>query len=185
MRHLREVAQPIVDSDRLGPGAEPRGSDHHWQTLDQVTQGAIGLARAADDHTGAEVGQRRAMRLELSGGLMAASQVLGAGIVTEVYDAANALLPGHAPESFGRSRFYGATKQLLRTPQQGADAIVWLGAAPEPARCSGGFWHDRRERPTHRVPWTRQSAADRDRLWGECERLSDSPDIPTSTASNR
>ena len=26
-------------------------------------------------------------------------------------------------------RFYGATKRLLRTPQEGADTIVWLGTA--------------------------------------------------------
>ncbi len=81
-------------------------------------------------------------------------------------------------------RFYGATKWLLRTPQEGADTIVWLGAAAEPARCTGGFWHDRRERPTHRVPWTRETSEDRERLWAECERLSGSQDIPASTYSN-
>ena len=36
---------------------------------------------------------------------------------------------------------------------------------------SAGFWHDRRRRPTHRVPWTRETAADREQLWRECERL--------------
>jgi dehydrogenase/reductase SDR family member 12 len=69
-------------------------------------------------------------------------------------------------------RFYALTKPLLRTPQEGADTIVWLGAAPEPARSSGGFWHDRRERPTHRVPSTKQTPQNRERLWTECERLS-------------
>ena len=69
-------------------------------------------------------------------------------------------------------RFYGVTKRLLRTPREGADTVVWLGSAPEPARSSGGFWHDRRRRPTHRVPWTRETPADRERLWAECERLS-------------
>ncbi|MGP8241090.1 MAG: hypothetical protein ACLQQB_04895, partial [Solirubrobacteraceae bacterium] len=54
----------------------------------------------------------------------------------------------------------------------GADTIVWLGAASEPARSSGGFWHDRRERPTHRVPQTKQTREERERLWTECERLS-------------
>jgi len=68
--------------------------------------------------------------------------------------------------------FYRVTRPLLRTPQEGADTIVWLGAAPEPGRSSGGFWHDRRQRPTHLLPWTRETAADRDRLWAECERLS-------------
>jgi NAD(P)-dependent dehydrogenase (short-subunit alcohol dehydrogenase family) len=69
-------------------------------------------------------------------------------------------------------RFRTATRPLLRTPAQGADTIVWLGAAAEPARSSGGFWHDRRRRPTHLLPWTRESAGERERLWAECERLS-------------
>ena len=68
--------------------------------------------------------------------------------------------------------FYRATRFLLRTPAEGADTIVWLGAAQEPAASSGGFWHDRRERPTHMLPGTTESAADRQRLWDECVRLS-------------
>ena len=111
-----------------------------------------------------------------------AERLRGSGVV------AHAMHPGWADTPGLESslpRFYGATRRLLRTPQEGADTIVWLGAAPEPARCSGGFWHDRRERPTHRVPWTRESAADRDRLWAECERLTGWPDIPASTHTNR
>ncbi|MDQ6810745.1 MAG: SDR family NAD(P)-dependent oxidoreductase [Actinomycetota bacterium] len=76
-------------------------------------------------------------------------------------------------------RFYKVTRPLLRTPEQGADTIVWLGAAREPARSSGGFWHDRRRRPTHLLPWTRETPADRNRLWTECERLSGWPDAAT------
>ena len=69
-------------------------------------------------------------------------------------------------------RFYKLTKPLLRSPAQGADTIVWLGAAPQAAQSSGEFWHDRRARPTHLLPGTRESAEDRQRLWDECERLS-------------
>ena len=69
-------------------------------------------------------------------------------------------------------RFYRATQFLLRTPEQGADTIVWLGAAPEPAQRSGGFWHDRRERTTHMVPRTTESDADRNELWEQCMWLS-------------
>ena len=72
-------------------------------------------------------------------------------------------------------RFAKLTKPLLRTPAQGADTIVWLGTAEEPAGSSGGFWHDRRRRPTHLLPRTRETAADRDALWRECERLSGAP----------
>jgi dehydrogenase/reductase SDR family protein 12 len=69
-------------------------------------------------------------------------------------------------------RFYEVTRPLLRTPAQGADTIVWLGAAGEPGRGSGRFWHDRRPRPTHLLPHTRETPPERERLWAACERLS-------------
>jgi dehydrogenase/reductase SDR family protein 12 len=83
-------------------------------------------------------------------------------------------------------QFYKATSRLLRTPKEGADTIVWLGAAPDPGRSSGGFWHDRQQRPIHRVPWTKEAPEDRERLWAECERLSVWPDtqIPATAHAN-
>ena len=75
-------------------------------------------------------------------------------------------------------RFYRLTGPLLRSPEQGADTIVWLGAAVEPGESSGGFWHDRGRRPTHRVPWTRETPEDRQRLWRECERLTGRHAVP-------
>jgi hypothetical protein len=68
--------------------------------------------------------------------------------------------------------FYRATRPLLRTAEQGADTIVWLGAAVEPGRSSGRFWHDRRRRPTHLLPWTREAPRERARLWTQCLDLS-------------
>lgn len=62
---------------------------------------------------------------------------------------------------------------LLRDAGQGADTIVWLGAADAPLRSTGEFWHDRRTRPTHRVPWTKESEEDRRRLWDTCVQLSE------------
>ncbi|HEY7890962.1 MAG TPA: SDR family NAD(P)-dependent oxidoreductase [Solirubrobacteraceae bacterium] len=98
-----------------------------------------------------------------------AQRLGGTGVV------AHAMHPGWVDTPGLKSslpRFYRVTKPLLRTPLQGADTIVWLGAAPEPGRSSGGFWHDRRQRPTHRVPWTKETPEERERLWAECERLS-------------
>ena len=60
---------------------------------------------------------------------------------------------------------------LLRTPEQGADTLVWLAADDgEPLRSSGRFWLDRRPRPVHRLARTRRSdtATERDRLWAWC-----------------
>jgi dehydrogenase/reductase SDR family member 12 len=87
---------------------------------------------------------------------------------------AHAMHPGWADTpgvSASLPHFYRVTRPLLRSPQQGADTIVWLGAADEPARSTGGFWHDRRRRPTSLVPWTRERAGDRSALWDECERV--------------
>ncbi len=41
---------------------------------------------------------------------------------------------------------------LLRTPEQGADTVVWLAAAERKLLGSGRFWHDRRPRPAYRRP---------------------------------
>ncbi len=89
--------------------------------------------------------------------------------------AVHAMHPGWADTPGVRSslpRFYRATRPLLRSPAQGADTVVWLGSADGPALGTGGFWHDRRRRPAYLLPWTRESEADRERLWSECTRLS-------------
>ena len=67
--------------------------------------------------------------------------------------------------------FFKLTKPLLRSSAEGADTISWLVSASEPGSSSGLFWHDRAPRPTHRSAKTRESDADRERLWRECERL--------------
>jgi dehydrogenase/reductase SDR family member 12 len=69
--------------------------------------------------------------------------------------------------------FHRLLRRLLRTPQQGADTIVWLGCAERAAAVSGAFWLDRGRRRTHLLPWTRETSCERERLWAEIERLSD------------
>jgi NAD(P)-dependent dehydrogenase (short-subunit alcohol dehydrogenase family) len=66
---------------------------------------------------------------------------------------------------------------LLRTRAQGADTIVWLAAAPEPATHSGGFWFDRRPAPTHMVESTKENMSDRARLWDALVQMTGS-DVP-------
>ncbi len=55
--------------------------------------------------------------------------------------------------------FSRVMRPLLRTPEEGADSIVWLASAPEALATTGGFWCDRRRRSEHKVPWTRLSPA--------------------------
>jgi len=69
-------------------------------------------------------------------------------------------------------RFHRVMRPLLRTPEQGADTIVWLALCQRIAGDTGRFWFDREPRRTHFVPWTRESAQERTRLWKLCERLS-------------
>ena len=98
-----------------------------------------------------------------------AEQLAGTGVVV------HSMHPGWADTPGVRSslpRFYKLTRPLLRTPQQGADTIVWLGAADEPGRSTGVFWHDRRPRPTHLLPWTRETQQEREQLWARCAQLS-------------
>ena len=62
---------------------------------------------------------------------------------------------------------------LLRSPEQGADTLVWLATGDEALRSSGDFWLDRRRRDAHRLPTTRRADTPRrrQRLWDECARL--------------
>jgi dehydrogenase/reductase SDR family protein 12 len=111
----------------------------------------------------------RSKRAEVILTEMWAQRLHGTGV------AVHAMHPGWADTPGVQSslpRFYKFTRPLLRTPQQGADTIVWLGAAAGAAGSSGGFWHDRRRRPTHLLPRTRETEAERELLWRECERLS-------------
>lgn len=65
--------------------------------------------------------------------------------------------------------FRRLTGPLLRSPAQGADTAVWL-AATTPAPPTGRFWHDRRPRPEHYLPFTEESDRDRTQLWHYCAR---------------
>ena len=60
--------------------------------------------------------------------------------------------------------FYRLTRRWLRTPQEGADTIVWLAAATEAARVSGQFWLDREQHPSQIFSRTQETAAERARL---------------------
>jgi len=91
-----------------------------------------------------------------------AERLRGAGVVFHSMHPGWVATPGVESSLPTFNRVMGP---LLRDADQGADTIVWLGAADEPLRTTGEFWHDRRIRPTHRAPFTRESDEDRRRLW--------------------
>ena len=85
----------------------------------------------------------------------------------------NAMHPGWADTPGLRAALPGFSRvvgPLLRTPEEGADTIVWLAAAPDAADSSGLFFLDRRARAKHRLGRTRRpdEAREAARLWRLC-----------------
>jgi dehydrogenase/reductase SDR family protein 12 len=97
-----------------------------------------------------------------------AAQLAGTGVVV------HSMHPGWADTPGIKSSiptFQRVMRPLLRSAEQGADTIVWLAAADEPAEVTGRFWCDRHERATHRLARTRETGEDRDRLWHAVDAL--------------
>jgi dehydrogenase/reductase SDR family protein 12 len=65
-------------------------------------------------------------------------------------------------------RFRAVMRPLLRSPEQGADTIVWLASAAEPLAVNGAFWLDRARRLTNPLPWTRTAPQAASELWDWC-----------------
>lgn len=61
--------------------------------------------------------------------------------------------------------FYRLMDPLLRTPEEGADTLVWLAESPEAGMSTGLFWLDRAPRITHVFKHTRETGQDRQRLY--------------------
>ena len=78
-----------------------------------------------------------------------AAQLAGEGIV------AHSFHPGAVDTNFFSHASEGTQERTRdlpkRTPQQGADTLVWLATSPEGAGSSGTYWHDRAPREPNKV----------------------------------
>lgn len=70
----------------------------------------------------------------------------------------------------GLPEFTKLMKRILRTPEQGADTIIWLACASEVSKTSGLFWLDRAPHTTHLSNKTKEKADQRVELRNELER---------------
>jgi len=61
--------------------------------------------------------------------------------------------------------FHALVSKLLRTPEQGADTIVWLALSKKAGQSTGRFWLDRRPHETVVFPGTGESDKERQALW--------------------
>jgi NAD(P)-dependent dehydrogenase (short-subunit alcohol dehydrogenase family) len=100
--------------------------------------------------------------------------------------AVNAMHPGWA-ETPGVARslplFLRLTRPFLRTPEEGADTIVWLAAAPEAARQTGGLWLDREQHPAAILPGTGGTPEERRQLVERLSRWLPGPAAPRGRRS--
>jgi NAD(P)-dependent dehydrogenase (short-subunit alcohol dehydrogenase family) len=69
-------------------------------------------------------------------------------------------------------QFHAVMKPFLRTPEQGADTVVWLAASARAKETSGKFWFDRQVAREYPLPWTRESDEAQTKLLRLCEALS-------------
>jgi NAD(P)-dependent dehydrogenase (short-subunit alcohol dehydrogenase family) len=125
--------------------------------------------QSADGRFRGTVAYARAKRIQVVLSELWAWRLDGTGVMV------NAMHPGWVDTPGLRDSlpgFHRVLRPLLRTPEQGADTIVWLGTAPQAGLASGAFWFDRGRRRTPVLPWGGESEADRLRLWAEVERLS-------------
>ena len=112
------------------------------------------LEMAAAEYKGAEQ-YARAKRAQVTLNEMWAERFAGVGIFFHSMHPGWADTPGVEQ---ALPVFRKVMGPLLRTPEQGADTLVWLAADDgEPLATNGGFWLDRRRRSIHRLPTTRRS----------------------------
>ena len=124
----------------------------------------------AEDYRGS-VAYARAKRAQVTLSEEWAKRLRDDGIVVHAMHPGWADTPGLET---GLPGFRTLLGPILRTPQEGADTIVWLAAAEEPGRSTGRFWLDRRPRSTRKLVRTGATVDERARLWALCERLTTS-----------
>jgi NAD(P)-dependent dehydrogenase (short-subunit alcohol dehydrogenase family) len=120
----------------------------------------------SDDYSGTEQ-YARAKRAQVTLNEMWAERFATSGVVFHALHPGWALTPGVETSLPTFRRIVGP---LLRSPEQGADTLVWLAADGEPLATNGRFWLDRRVRAIHKLPTTRRTdtAERRAALWEWC-----------------
>lgn len=87
---------------------------------------------------------------------------------------ATCMHPGGVATRFGRNNagpmalFFRAAKPFMRTPEQGADTLVWLASSPEVEGMTGRYFSDRKPIEPKEIANDPEA---RRRLWEESERL--------------
>jgi NAD(P)-dependent dehydrogenase (short-subunit alcohol dehydrogenase family) len=97
-----------------------------------------------------------------------AEQLKGTGVT------ANCLHPGSVGTNFGQNNrgpmalFFRTFKPFMRSPEQGADTLIWLASSPEVEGVSGKYFSDRKEIEAKDIAYDPDA---RRRLWEISEDL--------------
>lgn len=92
--------------------------------------------------------------------------------LAEAGGVSNAMHPGWADTPAVRTslpRFHAVTSAILRTPEEGADTVIWLAASAAGRRRTGAFFLDREVARTHWIPSTVESRRERAAFLELCE----------------
>ena len=162
----------------LGPFALTealRGLMHRGSRIINVSSGGMYLAKLDLNEMYGSRKQHDALRAyaQSKRALMMLTELWAAQLAAEGVTV-NCMHPGWVDTPLlqtGLPVFRQTLRSILRTPNEGADTIVWLAVAREVESATGRFWFDRRPRATHKWPWTRNSVEDYGRLWADCVRL--------------
>jgi dehydrogenase/reductase SDR family protein 12 len=135
-----------------------RGAPARVITVSSGGMYAAGLTvhdlQMGDDYSGSEQ-YARAKRAQVTLNEMWAERHPDEGVVF------HAMHPGWADTPGVREslpRFRAVMRPVLRTPEQGADTMVWLAADDgDPVASTGKFWLDRAVRSIHKLPTTRST----------------------------
>ena len=175
----------FILTNRLVPSLE---AAPHGARIVTVSSGGMYTARLSADDLQASrsykgpVAYARTKRAQVALSEMWAERLAPLDIVSHSMHPGWADTPGVSHSLPGFARITGP---ILRTPEQGADTIVWLAADPRAALSTGGFWHDREMRPTHRLRSTAEPAGERDRLWAALESIARDLDVPAPRHTHR
>jgi len=159
------VLAPFLMSHRLAASLSP-GGRIVWVSSGGMYTQRLDLAKAqalTGDYDGVRAYAQHKRAQVLLSELFA--RALGADVTS------NAMHPGWVDTpgvESGIPGFYRRMRRHLRSPEQGADTIVWLLAAPRLAHSRGRFFLDRTARRTEILPWTRHGEAHREALWSLC-----------------
>lgn len=158
------VVAPFILTERAVPALE-RGTEPRVITVSSggMYGNPISLRdlQTEKNYTGTLAYSRaKRMQVDLTGEW--AIRLAPKGITVHAMHPGWSATPGVSDALPGFERIIGP---LLRSPEEGADTIVWLTAAPEAQIGTDGFWLDRRRRPEAYLPNTRTTSARVAQLW--------------------